>query len=340
MKIIYQISIKRSRLFLIALVPLYLVSCGSFKNVSVDDSDGIYNSGSKKETTLDENQTYTQVKPSNVYVDKFKQIQNEFAETEYFTDIDSYQSTSVDTVYVMESNNYAGWGNNTNEVSINYYDNNWNNWGWNNWGWNNWYGPGWNNGLYYGNMWGLGNWNNGFYYGNTWGLGYNNYGWNNWCGNSYYGNSYYGQNASYTPGRRGINNNYSRNSARTATVTSTSRNAQIGNATVRPPRARSASIRNPNASNVIRTRDTPSFSPRSSSVSGNGTTNSTIKDPRPIRTSTKPTTTSPRNNSTPRNSPAPRSSYGGSNSPRSSSSSSGGGRTSGGSSRGGNRGGL
>ena len=57
-------------------------SCSSFKNSSYDDNDGIYSSSSSRETTLDENQTYTQVRQPSVYADKFKDMQDEFEETE------------------------------------------------------------------------------------------------------------------------------------------------------------------------------------------------------------------------------------------------------------------
>ena len=144
MKTIYQTSIKKSRFLLLFILAIGITSCSSFKNSSYDDNDGIYSS-SRNETTLDENQTYTQVNQNSVYVDKFKNMQDEFEETEYFTDVDSYTSNETDTVYVNERS-YAGWGNNSDEVIVNYYNNGWNNWGY---GYNSWYGPGWNNGFYW-----------------------------------------------------------------------------------------------------------------------------------------------------------------------------------------------
>ena len=131
MKTFYQTSIKNYRLLLLIMVSIGVTSCSSFKNSSYEDTDGIYSS-SRTETTLDETQTYTQVRPNNVYVDKFKNIQDEFEETEYFTDVDTYSSNPTDTVYVIERS-YAGWGNNSSDINVNYYNNGWNNWGW---GWN------------------------------------------------------------------------------------------------------------------------------------------------------------------------------------------------------------
>ncbi len=220
MKTNYFFPIYNFNFILMTLVGISLVSCGSFKNSSYEDVDGIYNSSSKRNTTLDENVAYTQVKPNDEYVQKFKEIQKSFEEDVYFTNVDGYVSEN-DTV-VTVARNYADWGSNSQEININYNNygwNNWgwNNWGWNNWGWNNWYGFGWNN-------WGF----------DPWFAGYYGFGWNNWCGigwNNWYGNPYYGYNVAFNNGRRGMNGNFGNSSGRYVTVEG--RNAQIGNSTIR-----------------------------------------------------------------------------------------------------------
>lgn len=326
MKTFYQTTIKNYRLLLLSLLMISISSCSSFKNSSYDDHDGIYSSSnSTRETTLDENQTYTQTRQSSVYADKFRDMQEEFEETEYFTDVDAYTSNETDTVYVIERS-YAGWGNNSNEINVNYYNTGWNNWGW---GWNSWYGPGWNNGFYYGNTWGIGlnygwnywgwnNWYNPYFYG----YGWNNYwGWNNWYSPYYAG--YYNNHVAYNGGRRGsvYTGNSGRSAGRTATVTG--RNSQIGNATVRSTRSRSSEIR---SNNSTRTRNTTT-NPRTYTTPRSTTS--------PRNTTTPRSTTTPRNYSTPRSSSSGSSYGGGRSSGGFSSGSSGGGRSSGGGGRGG-----
>jgi uncharacterized membrane protein YgcG len=336
MKTIYQTSIKKYQLLVFSILSIGITSCGSFKNSSYDDTDGIYSSTSNRETTIDDTQVYTQEKPKSVYAEKFKQMEEDLYETEYFTDVDSYTSNQVDTVYVVESS-YAGWGNNTNQVNVNYYNNGWNNWGY---GYNSWYGPGWNNSFYYGNTWGLGfnyGWNNWGW--NNWGNPYYGNGWNNWY-SPYYGyNNFYGgfnNNVSYNAGRRGMNGYYPANSGRSSgrTATVSGRNAQIGNSTVRNPRTRTSTTREYDSNN----------SPRSTTTPRNTTSPRTISTPRstttPRNTTTPRSTTTPRNDS-PRTISTPRSSGSSSGSFGGGSSSGGGGRSSGGGgSRGGGRGGF
>lgn len=332
MKTIYQTSMKNYRLWLLTIVSIGITSCGSFKNSSYTDNDGIYSSTSNRETTLDKNQTYTQVKPTNAYAEKFKQMQSDLEETEYFTDVDSYASNQqVDTVYVVE-NSYAGWGNNSTNANVTYYNNGWNNGyygnGWNNWGYgyNSWYGPGWNNGFYYGNTWGLG-----FNYGwNNWYSPYYGYGWNNWY-SPYYGyNNYGGYNnnhVSYSNGRRGMTGYYPTNSGRSSggrTATITGRNVQIGNSTVSSPRTRTI-VRDNNSFNSPRTVT----SPRTTTTSPR-----TVTSPRTNNTP-RTTTTMPSSSSTPRSSGSSGSFGGGRSFGGSTGGSSGGGRSSGGGGRGG-----
>lgn len=312
MKTIYQTLIKNYRLLLLSILSLGISSCSSFKNSSYDNNDGIYSSTTSRETTLDNNQEYTQVKQPNVYAEKFKQMEEELYENEYFTDVDAYSSNQVDTVYVIERS-YAGWGNNQSDVNVNYYNNGWNNWGY---GYNSWYGPGWNNGFYYGNTWGIGinyGWNNW-----GWNSPYYGYGWNNWYNpyygyNNYYGGSFYNNNISYNRGRRGMNGYYPANSGRSSnrSATISGRSSQIGNATVRTSRVRTTTTRDNN------------------SINSSGTTRPTRTITSPRSTTTPRTTTTPRSISTPRSTSSPRSSGGTIGGSRSSGGSSGG-RSSGG----------
>lgn len=277
MKTNYLSCLKNFRYLYLCIVVISITSCSSFKNSSYYDSDGIYSS-SDRETSIDNNQTYTQTKPNSVYVDKFRQIQNDFEETEYFTDVDSYTSNRTDTVYVIDKS-YAGWGNNSSDVNINYYNNGWNNWGY---GFNSWYGPG---------------WNNGFYFGNPWGFGFN-YGWNNWLSPYpyYWWNGWYPNNYYRSPGRRGMNgyypSNFGRNSRRTATISRGS--TRIGNSTIRSNTRNNSSNTNPRST----------ASPRSNSNPRNSTTS-------PRNTNTPRSTTPTRSFSSPRSSSPSSGGFGG-----------------------------
>ena len=165
------------------IVAILTTSCGSYQNSSYYDNDGVY--GSERPVNQTENKyTEQNIEKSNKYAQQFKNMQDDYT---YFTDVDNYNSQTQDTivtVYRNESNNnYAGWGNNSSDVTINYYNNNW---GWNNWyspywgiGWNSWYGPNWG--------WGWNSW-----YGGGWG-------WNSWYGPSWGWNGYYGNNWGFIP---------------------------------------------------------------------------------------------------------------------------------------------
>lgn len=204
MKTYYLFTKKNTIFSLFGLMVIITTSCGSYQNSSYYDNDGVY--GSDRPTTQVENKYSEQnLEKSNKYTEQFRTMQEDYT---YFTDVDNYQSQEVQdtvvTVYRNESNNnYAGWGNNSSDVTINYYNNGW--------GWNNWYSPywgiGWNWGWnsWYGNNWGWG-WNS--WYGPGWGWGWNNWygpGWGGYYGagwgwNGYYG---YGRDVVYNGGRRG-----------------------------------------------------------------------------------------------------------------------------------------
>ena len=177
---------------LLGLLSLFIVSCGSYQNTSYYDNDGVYSSAERENTPVENKYSEQNMEKGNEYASQFKNMQNEY---DYFTDVENYSSNNQDTVVVIENNSgysrdYAGWGNNDHNVTINYYDNNWgyNNWGWNswygnNWGYNNWYSP---YGVYYGNPYAYNGWNWG------WNLGWNSWYGNSWGWNSWYGNNWYG----------------------------------------------------------------------------------------------------------------------------------------------------
>ncbi|MEX0274215.1 MAG: hypothetical protein AB3N16_07555 [Flavobacteriaceae bacterium] len=210
---------------MVPVLGILMASCGSYQSASYYDSDGIY-ADPQDRRTVERAPQKKQVR--NTYSDSFGQKDNELdelREDEVFTDIDSYSSAGTyDSIpdsgeltqyYKNENdyNGYAGWGDNTSNVYVNVYGNNW---GWNNWGWgwndpwlwNNW-GWGYNTWRWYGRPWRYG-W--GWGWNNPW--GWNNWGWggygraNKWCPPYGYYNSYsYG----YNRGRRGYYNNNSLN---------------------------------------------------------------------------------------------------------------------------------
>ena len=224
---------------LLAISGILGVSCGSYQQASYYDNDGIYESENVRVVERAPQQVQKK-KEHDPYSDYFGQKADEYGEildSEVFTDVDSYSSeTEYDSIpqkgdltdYYQPENDYegyGGWGDNATDVSINIYDNGWNNWGygggfgwgsnnpwlWNNWGYGGYNGWGWNN------PWRWNRWNN-WGYGGYYGLGY---GWGGYYGygygyygnsyyNGYYGNSYYGRNGynsyGYNRSRRGYYN--------------------------------------------------------------------------------------------------------------------------------------
>ncbi|ARV10638.1 hypothetical protein BTO05_13710 [Winogradskyella sp. PC-19] len=186
---------------------LMLSSCGAYQYVGYDN-DGIYSSD---EVVVDVNEAATNRTNDNYYANYFAEHVNEAQllqdEGDVFTDIDSYSSGSVASQDVEIIEDYGGWGQVNDQVTINYYNTGWNNWGWgfnDPWLWNGGFGFGWNN-------FGWNNWRWNRWYGNIWyspwawnggfGWGYNNWGWNN----GYHRNQF-----AYNYSRRG--NAYNRSS--------------------------------------------------------------------------------------------------------------------------------
>ena len=127
-------------------VGLLAVSCGSYQQASYYDNDGIY--GSDTRVSVERNPQRVaqqqQTKSDDAYTNYFGQKADEVGEildSEIFTDVDSYSSDIANdsinetqlTDYYDNGNDYlgnGGWGENPTNVSINIYDNGWNNWGW------------------------------------------------------------------------------------------------------------------------------------------------------------------------------------------------------------------
>ena len=170
---------KLSVLFMVFGALLMLSSCGAYQYVGYDN-DGIYSSD---EVVVDVNKAATNRTNDNYYANYFEEHVSEAQllqdESEVFTDIDSYSSVTVVDNEAEIIEDYGGWGQVNDQVTINYYNTGWNNWGWgrNPWFWNygfdyGWSTWGWNR--WYGNIWySPWAWNGGY------GWGYNNWGWNN-----------------------------------------------------------------------------------------------------------------------------------------------------------------
>lgn len=183
MKTNYFSSTKTTSIFYLILgFSLVMVSCGSYKNSTYYDRDGIYGS--------DENESKSSDKNVDKYKDYFTTLREKNEQEQVFTDVENYSSIqdTLNNPSGTEKTSYSGWGNNQQPINVTIYDNRWGwnnygynslwNYGWNwNFGWNSWYGPN----IGYG--WGWNNW-----YGPNVGYGW---GWNNWYGPNY---GYYGYN--------------------------------------------------------------------------------------------------------------------------------------------------
>ena len=284
---------------------LFVASCGSYQQSSYYDNDGIYSDSAPRtvERRPQQNINTQRNSESDTYSDYFGEKANQYDEildSEIFTDVDSYATNENSgnvqqgqlTDYYSNENDYqgyGGWGDNATNVSINIYDNGWNNWGyggfgfgWNNWGWNNWgYGYGWNNwgygGFGYGwnNPWRWNRWNNWGYggfgyggfgfgyagYGYGWNYPYYNYGYGYGYGNRYYNrnNRYYNQNFALNNSRRG---NYIRPTSNSTALRGRSNVNTRGNS----PRYRSTDSRATTARSSSNTRTARTYS------QNNGTT--------------------------------------------------------------------
>lgn len=223
----FTFTFKKFKMPVLALgVTFLLTSCGAYQYVGYDN-DGIYSSD---EVVVDTDEASTNRTNDNYYVNYFGEIaaDAELAQEEsgeIFTDIDSYSSDNPAGNEVEIIEDYGGWGQVNDQVTINYYNTGWNNWGWGwndpwlwnggfGWGWNAGFGWGWNNWRW--NRWGIGfGWNNWGWSNFGWrgpglggwrvGVGY---GWNNPYSFPYWNNGfgYYGNNLAYNRSRRGVSN--------------------------------------------------------------------------------------------------------------------------------------
>ncbi len=175
-----------------------MFSCGSYQYAGYEN-DSIYGDSDRTVAYVEEQPTSDN---SQYYKNYFKEKTEQYASISgendiIFTDIDSYEGGYVEENDTLYYGNYAGWGENNSDVTINIYGGHAFNSIW----WNRPYFTSWG-------------WNYGYGYGNVWGLGYNYWGWNRplwldfgwgWGWNSpywyggfnhpyYYGNIYYGNN--------------------------------------------------------------------------------------------------------------------------------------------------
>jgi hypothetical protein len=217
-------NLRRISLFsLVGFLGWAATSCSSYQNTSSTDSDGVYgsvprdgnNQPAYRYNDRDVNQNNDQ---STGYANYFNSLQEEYP---VFTDVDGY-STYNDTVARMQNQSvdaYGGWGESTNNVTVNVYGGN--NWGYGGWGGYG-LGYGWGGYPYYGG-WGYGGyggWGLGYggFYGGGWGLGLGwgygglGYGYGGW-GNGYGWGNYYGGGGYY-----GGNNHYYNNTPRRSSV--------------------------------------------------------------------------------------------------------------------------
>ena len=259
---------------------LMLSSCGSYQYVGYDN-DGIYSSD---EVVVDVEEASTNRTSDNYYANYFDEIATDAQlaqeETgEIFTDIDSYSSTGASGDDVEIIGDYGGWGQVNDQVTINYYNTGWNNWGWGwndpwlwnggfGWGWNAGFGWGWNNWRW--NRWGFGwGWNDPWLWNGGFGWGHPYYGWNAWGRNGFYGN-----NIAFNRSRRG---NYGRAyagvnrnsiSRRTNRLVSTSRAFRSGDGVTR------SRVSGNSSSTVRRSRGTITRSSRGITTRGTTTRSS------------------------------------------------------------------
>ncbi|SFN88390.1 hypothetical protein SAMN04487989_105181 [Bizionia echini] len=175
---------------------LLVTACGTYQQV--DDSDGIYSSTSSSV----EQETYVEANnaSSTYYENYFKEKSSElelYSENEVFTDVDDYEGDYVENDSLeVERESYAGWGQETSNVSINVY------------GGVGFYDPFYSPFYYgYSPFWyGYGYYP--YYGGFGFGYGYGYPGlYNPWYGGGFYGNYwnnyYYRNNVAFVNGRRG-----------------------------------------------------------------------------------------------------------------------------------------
>ncbi|MAN59725.1 MAG: hypothetical protein CMC08_07820 [Flavobacteriaceae bacterium] len=219
--------LRKSSAGLFALLAiLVLASCGTYNN-GVNDADGIYSGTQDQQMEVAADDNYER---ANYYKQYFQSKESNYSEVPeedvIFTDIEAYSTTeSLDDegYIVIEENDYqgyGGWGTNSDNVTVNVYNDG--GWGYGA-GWGLWNQPFWGGGYWGRGYWGAGYWGNPYWgWGNPWFGSYWNvgFGW----GYPLYGGFYYPHfnnypyygygNIAYNRGRRNtdyINNrNYNR----------------------------------------------------------------------------------------------------------------------------------
>lgn len=210
--------------FLMGFVALLLTSCGTY-NTGYSDSDGIYDSNQDAFAVEEE----TSSERGNYYKQYFNTKANELQdipedEDLVFTDIEAYTTSEYlddeGNIVIEErgsyEDGYGPWGSNSEEVTVNIYNNSGFNFGyWNSpyWGYNSFWGypysfysPYWSWSIGWGHpFYGYYGWGYPFHYGYG---GYFPYYYNHhYAYGGYYGNHYY-DGVSYNRGRR--NTDYGR----------------------------------------------------------------------------------------------------------------------------------
>ena len=346
----------KSKIHLIGALSLLfgLASCGSYQYAGQNE-DSVYGDS---ERTVERPVSNVEIEPAtkgsdyyqNYFKEKSQQLDNLSEDDVIFTDIDSYSGDyDVENDSITYTENYAGWGQDNDDVTINIYGgsafyNPWNSLFYPSWRWNYGYGYGWGYGFndFY---WCPPYW--GSYY-SAWNYPY--YGYGNYYG-GYYGNHYNGyynrRGLAYNAGRRGsiYSNSLSgltnRRSVTNRSLTSRSRQSAITNGRTATSRRSEATSRSSRSENVdantrerLRRNSTNTSSretrPRSSTTRPRTTTR-TRTTTRPKTRTSKPRTTTRQRTTTSR----PRTTTSRSSSPSRSSSSRSSGRSS--SSRRGNK---
>lgn len=256
-------------IFFAALSGILVTSCGSYRQSSYYDNDGIYNDTSNDvHDDVVYRQSQQEPKNNTLYKDYFNAKEQQYndilEEDAIFTDIDAYSSFSQDTLNTVDNYTYRNgnqsWGDNPSNVSINIYSdtyrspwryNSYWNWGWaynNYWWYGGWYEPYWSYNYY----WGYSNWYYPYYYSYT----------------PYYYNRYYNyypsrsRNYAYASGRRGY---YNRNNIGGINSRSTYNRTQNYNS-ARRSITRNSTNRYYRNSNINRnSRTTPNYNSRNNS---------------------------------------------------------------------------
>lgn len=259
-----------------------LVGCSGYQANSYYERDGIYGSSNPVGTSdyevvahEDSNSKYRQY-----YQSRLQEFENG---EEIFTDVDSYNSFSNNG-----EENYASWGNNGSNITINVYEDPFYNPYRNlyypsSFYWNSWYSPyyahswrwpSWYNSYYWGGAWGAGWWGGyetGFWPGYGWGWGWNR----PWYQNSFYYGSWYSPNyqQQYRPTSTAYQS-YNRGNSALGRYSNPVRETR--NTSTRYTNTRNIGVENP--SNRVRTQSTTT-STRATSTNNRSTTPSRVRIP-------------------------------------------------------------